>query len=246
MAVSDDFKKSWQAASTNAYGTASDDKRTRAVKFLHRNLVVLVVALMFVVTWAVLGGISTTREEALSEQQGQIIALTSELELARSQVAAEHNDQVAQATGGMSVEHKQADDEMMTELMRQALTWDGLAEYMTLREQIMEDYGFASDSQFMSVFMPGEETGAVRTAPSGETYSTFDTDMSSSFDSLRSYVTGVNADVYSYFTLVQMRVQSSSGAASSTGQVAMTYEVIDGVPANVNAYTVVGGVAESG
>lgn len=246
MAVSDDFKKSWQAASTNAYGTVSDDKGTRAVKFLHRNLVVLIVGVLFLVTFFMLGGISDTREEALSSQQGEIIALTKELELSQSEVSAVHYDEVAEATGGMRIEHKQEDDDMMIELMRQALTWNGLSEYLVLREEIMETYGFASDSQFMTVFMPGEDEGAVRTAPSGNTYSTFDTEMSSSFDSLRSYVTGVNADVYSYFTLVQMRVQSSSGAASSTGQVMMTYEVIDGVPANVNAYTVVGGVSESG
>lgn len=246
MAVSDDFKKSWRASTMNAYGTIEDDKRTRVVKFIHRNLVVLLVGVFFLVTYFVLGGVSDTREEALSEQRGQIITLTKELELAESSVQAEHNEQVAEATAGMQTEHKLADDEVMIELMRTALTWNGLSEYLSLRDQVMENYGFAEDSQFMTVFMPGEESGAARTAPSGKTYSSFDTEMSSSFDSLRSYVTGVNSDVYSYFTVVQMRVKSSSGSTSSAGQVVMTYEVIDGVPANVNAYTVVGGVANSG
>lgn len=246
MAVSDEFKRSWQAASKNAYGTAQDDKRTRAVKFLHRNLVVLIVGVLLLVTFLVMGDIGDSRDQALSQQRGEIISLTKELELSRSEVSTVHNDEVAEATGGMRIEHKEADDEVMIGLMREALTWNGLSEYLKLREKIMSTYGFASDSQFMTVFMPGEDEGAVRTSPSGETYSTFDTEMSSEFDSLRSYVTGVNADVYSYFTLVQMRVKSSSGSSSSTGQVAMTYEMIDGKPANVNAYTVVGGVSESG
>lgn len=39
--------------------------------------------------------------------------------------------------------------------MKRALTWNGLSEYLDQRDKVMKTYGFAEDSQFMQVFMPG-------------------------------------------------------------------------------------------
>lgn len=246
MNVNEDLKRNWSTGSKSPYASGDDDRAATIKKFLLRNLALWVVGLLFVVVYFSLHNISESRSSELAGQRNEIVALRKELSLKQDKVSASSAQAIEQATGGMSAEHKAADDKAMTDLMTKALTWNGLAAYLDRREQIMKDYGFAEDSQFMSVFMPGEQEGAARTAPSGKQYSSFDADMSSQFVSLSTYVTAISADVYSYFALVELRVKSSSGATSSTGQVMMTYDMISGKPSNLDAYTVPGGVDSSG
>lgn len=70
--------------------------------------------------------------------------------------------------------------------------------------------------------------------------------MKSEFVSLNSSVTSIAGDVYGYFSIVEMRVASGSGASSSTAFVSLSYDMIDGKPGNLDAYTIPGGVQRSG
>lgn len=228
------------------HADASDSRQARFRKFLMRNLLVIVTAIIFVITYMVLGGISSDREADLSSQKAEILSLKGELAMNQDQVHSARGAAVEEATGGMETDHKEGDDQTITALMKLALTWNGLSEYLDRREEVMKTYGFAEDSQFMQVFMPGEKDGVQRTAPSGKTYSAFDKDMKSDFVSLNSSVTGMAGDVYSYFSIVEMRVASGSGAASSTAYISLSYDMIDGDPANLDAYTIPGGVQRSG
>lgn len=224
----------------------SDTKKERARKFLMRNVLLIVAALVFTTTYLVLGEISSDREADLSSQHSEILSLKQQLSMSEDQLRSEQGSAVEEATGGMEIDHKDDDDRTMTELMKTALTWNGLGDYLDRREQVMKTYGFAEDSQFMQVFMPGEKEGVSRTAPSGRTYGAFDKDMRSEFVSLNSSVTNTAGDVYSYFSIVEMRVSSGSGATSSTAYVSLRYDMIDGEPANLDAYIIPGGVQRSG
>lgn len=237
-------QKSKTAGSFHA--DVSDTKKERARKFLMRNALVIVAAVVFVTTYLVLGGISSDREADLSSQQSEILSLKGQLSMSQDQLRSEQGAAVEEATGGMEIDHKDEDDQTITALMKTALTWNGLSDYLDRREQVMKKYGFAEDSQFMQVFMPGEQAGVRRTAPSGKTYEAFDKDMKSEFVSLNSSVTNAAGDVYSYFSIVEMRVASGSGATSSTAYVSLRYDMIDGKPANLDAYTIPGGVQRSG
>lgn len=223
-----------------------DTKADQARKFLLRNLLVIVAALAFAVTFLVLGGINNSRQDALESQQSEMLSLQGQLTMSQDEVAQNQSEAIRVATDGMDTAHKAADDEEVTALMKQALTWNGLSQYLNQREAVMAEYGFASDSQFMQVFMPGEKEGVVRTAPSGQTYSAFEKDMQSQFSSLSSYVTAINGEVYSYFAVVELRVASGSGAASEVAYVSMAYDMIDGAIANLDAYTTPGGMQRSG
>ncbi|PZU04644.1 MAG: hypothetical protein DI630_00580 [Gordonia sp. (in: high G+C Gram-positive bacteria)] len=233
-------------ASGSFHADASDSKQERLRKFLLRNALVIVAVLVFATTYLVLGGISSDRDADLSSQRSEILALKGELAMNEDQVHSARGAAVEEATGGLEIDHKETDDQTIIALMKVALTWNGLSEYLDQREEVMKTYGFAEDSQFMQVFMPGEEQGVSRTAPSGKTYSAFDKDMKSEFVSLNSSVTTMAGDVYSYFSIVEMRVASGSGAASSTAFISLSYDMIDGKPGNLDAYTLPGGVARSG
>lgn len=230
----------------NFYATTTDTKADVAKKFVLRNLLVIVAIIVFLMTYFVLHGISSSRDDGLASQRSQIVSLRSQLALTQDQVHSKQGDAVREATSGMDLTHKDSDDAAMIKLMKLALTWDGLSAYLDARTQVIKAYGFAEDSQFMSVFMPGQKEGAVRTAPSGRTYSAFDKDMKSEFSDYRSYVTAINSEVYSYFAVVTMRVASGSGASSQNASIMLSYDMIDGKPANLDAYTVPGGVDVSG
>ncbi|WP_137811116.1 hypothetical protein [Gordonia sp. GAMMA] len=234
------------AGAGSFHADTSDSRQERLRKFLIRNLLVIVSAVVFVMTYLVLGGISSDRDADLASQRSEILSLKGELTMNEDQVHSARGEAVEEATGGMDLDHKESDDKAITALMRTALTWNGLSEYLDQRDEIMKTYGFAEDSQFMQVFMPGEKEGMQRTAPSGKTYTAFDKDMTSEFVSLNSSVTGVAGDVYSYFSVVEMRVASGSGAASSTAYVSLSYDMIDEKPGNLDAYTIPGGVERSG
>lgn len=228
------------------HADASDTKKERTRKFLMRNVLVIVTAVVFVTTYLVLGGISSDRDAELSSQRSEILSLKGALSMSQDQVHSAQGAAVEEATGGMETDHKNDDDQTITALMKTALTWNGLSDYLDQRETVMKTYGFAEDSQFMQVFMPGEQEGVQRTAPSGKTYGAFDKDMKSEFVSLNSSVTNAAGDVYRYFSIVEMRVASGSGAASTTAYVSLSYDMIDGKPGNLDAYTLPGGVQRSG
>ena len=228
------------------YASAQDSNADRARKFLLRNAVLIGVVILMVVVWAVIRGAGDSWQSELVGQRGEIASLKQQVSVEEAKSDKALGAAVSEATGGVDLEHQRSDDEKMSQLMTTALTWKGLREYLQRRDQVMRDYSFAADSPFMTVFMPGEEQGVTRTAPSGKTYSSFDEDMSSKFSSLKSYVTGVSGEVYSYFAVVEMLVSSSSGAAAETGYVAMTYDMIEGKPANLDAWTTPGGVTTSG
>ncbi|OUS97225.1 hypothetical protein [Rhodococcus sp. NCIMB 12038] len=237
-------QKSKTAGSFHA--DVTDTKKEQARKFLKRNVLVIVAAIVFATTYLVLGGISSDREADLSSQRSEILSLKGQLSMNQDQLRTEQGAAVEEATGGMEIDHKDDDDQTITALMKTALTWNGLSDYLDRREEVMKTYGFAEDSQFMQVFMPGEQAGVRRTAPSGKTYEAFDKDMRSEFVSLNSSVTDTAGDVYSYFSIVEMRVASGSGATSSTAYVSLRYDMIDGKPTNLDAYTIPGGVERSG
>ena len=237
-------QKSRTAGSFHA--DASDSKQERFRKFLMRNALVIVTAVVFVTVYLVLGGISSDRDADLASQRSEILSLQGQLSMNQDQVHSEQGAAVEEATNGLEIDHKDDDDQTITELMKRALTWNGLSEYLDQRDKVMKTYGFAEDSQFMQVFMPGEDQGAQRTAPSGKTYGAFDKDKKSEFVSLNSSVTSIAGDVYGYFSIVEMRVASGSGASSSTAFVSLSYDMIDGKPGNLDAYTIPGGVQRSG
>lgn len=234
------------ASNERFHAQPDDDRQTRVIKFLRRNSLLLIAALLFLCTWFFTSDISSGRQSALDSQRAQILSLQKAVTDSEDQVAGTYDKVIEQATGGLSMEHKAADDAVVKKLLTKALTWDGLKQYLDRREEVMRDFGLAEDSQFMTVFMPGQKEGTSRTAPSGKTYSAFDKDMKSDFESMTSYVTTVNGDVYSYFTVVSLRSTSDSGKASSLGYATLTYEVIDGEIANLEATTAPGGVLTSG
>lgn len=80
-------QKSRTAGSFHA--DASDSKQERFRKFLMRNALVIVTAVVFVTVYLVLGGISSDRDADLASQRSEILSLQGQLSMNQDQVHSE-------------------------------------------------------------------------------------------------------------------------------------------------------------
>lgn len=231
----------------NQSGVTEDEPMLDQVKrFFVRNIVMIIALILAVVVIIVAISTSADRSAVLKRQTGEIMALQQERDALNSKLDGQLEQVVRDATGGMDTEHKAVDDAVVREFLTMALTWDSVRDYLDVREQVMRVYDLDEESQFMSVFMPGEMAGIARTDPTGEVHYAYDEDLSNRFSSLESVVTRINGAEYSYVSTVTMKSKRSGGEAETTSTSRLAYDVIDGKIRNLEARTVPGGVKYSG
>lgn len=222
-----------------------DDPQTRIINAVKRNGILAVSVLAALIVGLMAMSTSSGRAETLDEQEARILSLEQAVKLSKSEKNKDYAQVISQATGGIDSEHRAADEKVARDLFSTALTWDGMSAYAEAREEVMRAYDMDEDSDFMKSFMPGEIQGAMRTAPNGKTYYAEGSDLNSRFSDLSTTITGVNGDVYSYWGLVTMRVQSDSGQTSTPMYATVTFDVVDGKIKNVRGETAPLGVEKT-
>lgn len=230
----------------NFHATADDDQAARVKKFVARNVLLFAAVLLMIISLIAFVAVDGSRGEKIDQQKAEILGLERAVAAQKRDNDSDHSQALRIATGGVDSAHRADDDKTVKGLLEMSLNWDGVANYLEQRRKVMDTYGFPEDSQFMRFFMPGELEGVARTAPSGETHYAFDENISNSFDSMESFVVGVNGDVYSYKTIVGMKTSSGDGQASATSYSLMHYDVVDGRITNIVAETTPGGIEVSG
>ena len=223
-----------------------DTPKEAVLKFISRNVIVIISAIIFVVTVVAVRGVFHDRSDSLRSQEAQVLQLEHNVEARQAEEEAVYEEAVQIGTSGVDITHKREDDEVMESLMRTALEWNGTQGYLNSRKQIADRYNFTEESQFMREFMPGEMQGAIRKDPTGEVFSAFDNDISSKFGGFDSIVVDATAGVYSYSARAIARQVDQTGTASVDNVVYMRYRVIDGNPTDVEIYTNPMGVTKSG
>lgn len=149
---------------------------------------------------------------------------------------------VSNATG-YDVSRQEKDDGVASVLFKDAATWKDNNEYIKKRAKIQKEYGFTEDSHFMTVFMPGEKQGAWAVDKSGKKHFAYPK-AQSSFEGLKSTVTKVEGNDFSYLTRVSVKSTSAGGQAKRT--MIATYTVSkDGKISDVKVYTAATGIAHS-
>lgn len=162
-------------------------------------------------------------EQANAAGEAEVSQLKRAISEAKNEgISAE--EEITSAATGMSVARKSKDDKVMKEIMTEALGWESGEQYMDARESLIERWDLDENSQFLQVFMPGEESGAWRKDPSGKIYFAYD-DIISSLGSFQTSVTNIDGDKYSYFAVVGMNSKSKTGKTTSTSYATMSYTV---------------------
>ena len=174
-------------------------------------------------------GVATVHGNSVAAENAHTEAYVQQL---RSQLSSdqssteEQKEAVSSEVTGLSLERKAKDDAAIEAIMKQALTWASGDQYISARKALIERWHLDENSQFLKVFMPGEEAGAWRTDSSGKTYFAYE-GANSKLDSFTSAVTDINGMKYSYFAVVGIKTTSSNGKATTTSYATMSY-TIDG------------------
>lgn len=184
-------------------------------------------------------GVAATHSNHVADENTRSAAQVQQLQsqLASLETSTTNNQEVVSSEAtGMSPARKRSDDETMKTIMGQALTWKSGEEYIAARKALIDRWHLDEGSQFLTVFMPGEEAGAWRTDSSGKTYFAYE-GANSSLDSFTTSVTNVDGTKYTYFAVVGIKTTSSDGKATNTSYSTMSYTLdSDGSISNITGW----------
>lgn len=160
---------------------------------------------------------SHSKELTLSKMQADIDTLNTQI--AQQKVLNDEKDtNIVYSTTGIDGSKVQADTWEIEALCDTAFTWYSYADYINARNTLMERYHVSEDSYFMTTFFP-EMTPYEK---DGQTVNEID-DMSinCSFESVETYLSGMDGDTYSYIFFVRFSSRSENDFESVSTAVVM-------------------------
>lgn len=199
------------------------------------NIVFGVVLIGVIIAYVVISG---RHETALINQQVEIQELANQLEMKKVS-AQQAVDNVKKTATGLNTERVTKDDAIAKKFLESCMEWSSYEEYNAIRENLKTEYKLADDSSFLKSFMP--EVELIESAD-GTTYNIIDDGSFSMPDGLnvhyagmKSYVTNITNDVYSYLAEVTLTTEVVSG--STTSQCVFLYQIDgDGVISGIEGY----------
>jgi len=202
--------------------------------WLGRNILLLMALAALVATAVVYAATVGPHRDTLASQEARIAELEAQVAQAHDDAEAAEQEAVRQVTG-LDMSRATADGETAERLMRSAATWTTGAQYIEARQELLDAWDLAPDSQFMTVFMPGEAQGAYRTDPSGEVHFAFP-GANSQLASFEQTLVSATGDEWSYLAVVEIRV-TSPASGSVTRPIAVSYTTgPDGAVSSIEAY----------
>jgi len=154
--------------------------------------------------------VTQDKQTQLALQVSEYDRLQSVLTVKNSSIAAESQRVVEQATGLVET-RKATDDKIASAFVSDIVTWSSYAEYMQKREDSIAKYSL--DDAFLKIFFPPV---TVTVAADGTEYNTIDVyALSLTLNSITSYVTQIESDVYTYFTVCEVANLSNGGEGYS-------------------------------
>ncbi len=186
-------------------------KNTTFKEMVRSNWSVLLCAALFA---ACLGfgfhTVRTARNKVAAEQSAcQKAQGRTEILQAALQDASDSNQKVT----GLSAKRKEADDSLAKELIELVTTWPDMETYKANRQVIKERFGISEDSQLLKTAMP--DIGEENLDP---------LQINLSFEDMKTTVTDISLDGYSYLAQVTVTSKDQNGACASKDML-FTYKV---------------------
>lgn len=170
-------------------------KRKNIPYFAAMGGAVLVLVIILIIS-AVTGA---GQKSALEAQASEIANLQNQVETQRAQVSA-GSGSLVQSTTGIDLARKAKDDEAIKKFVETVTTWDSYESYMAMRSEIMETYALNAADRFSKVFLP--DYGSITDAD-GTEHNVIDySKISCEYRGMKSVVSGISGNVYSYFVIV--------------------------------------------
>lgn len=175
-------------------------------------------------------------EKQLAKRLHDLQTLTSQLETNDVVVNQTLNDTKARIIG-LDMNRVRTDDGLVEAFFKKIFTWSSGETYNVIRKELLERNDVHSN--FLTSIFPElkeEQTvdGTITNAIDGSVYGT----LNMEFDTMNSYVIGIDDDVYSYFTEVSVISRVDDGTFRN-GSIVVLYRVDkDGNITNLNGYVV--------
>lgn len=210
------------------------DGQAHTQTIFRRVLPFIVCAVVMVIVLGVTTIISQGRSEQLGEQTSKISALENRKSTLEAAATKESSKAVFLASGLDS--GRQAQDDLKVQgFFKTAFSWDSKESYDKARAKLKEQYGLDDNNAFFSVFMPQADDIDV----GGRTINEIDAQgLNMSFKSMKSNVTKINGDRYTYFTTVTVTSSDKTGATADADAICVYTVDGSGKLSDITAYSI--------
>lgn len=165
--------------------------------------------------------VTSPLNDQINEASEKLSALQNRRAMLQA-AANKESDRTVEEASGLNMQRKSTDDAEITPLFKLITTWSSGDQYRDARTRAMHDFNISKDSSLMSDYMPelSDFTGV-----DGKKTNQIDVQhVSMEFSNMKSYVTDINADKYSYMTFVTVKGKTLKGDSADGTQV-FTYDM---------------------
>lgn len=193
--------------------------------WIGRNLFVLIGVLvaMFASTMYIVQ--TNNYDSEIAAQEARIAELEAEIAGASKEFDSVSGTMASQVVG-FDTARVEKDIEQAKRLMDTAATWRNVDEYIAARDNIMKNWSLTEDSEFMTVFLPGEDEGAFRKDSKGNLHFAYP-EANSTMRDFQSTLVGIDKDdrsKWDYFGVVTIEVKAPN-EGSIKRNIAVEYSV---------------------
>ena len=169
----------------------------------------------------------TSMQNDIDSKQSELKAIQSKITMAQATTQTNSEKVVADATG-IDQSMVEKDNAAAQQLFKLAFTWDSYEKYTQVRQNVISQYGFSEDSEFMTKILPEVKQFTLETynGPNVElsdaerekymktvtTDDITDNGLNMSYSTMNSCVSNVTTDGYEYLTRVTVSSTSKVGA----------------------------------
>jgi hypothetical protein len=184
----------------------------------------IVSVIVMIVGILIFSSVSLYQSSNVNNLQNEIVELKNNID----KLSIENNTTItrvkSQATG-IDSSRVEKDNEAVSTLMKKVFTWNSYKEYMAIREDLMKKYNLATDSDFMTTFMPEIYNEKIE----DKDYNRIDVNgYNISFNNITTYVVKVDDKnkIYEYFAVVDVTSKSSNDGTADY-KLALQYKMND-------------------
>lgn len=196
-------------------------------------MMTIVSVVILIMTIVVASSIIGSQNDSLASMSAGIADLQSQIRL-KSQTVSNAEAQAVQAVTGLDRNRVTKDDEAMAEFFNHIFTWSSYEDYMTIREELKQDYGLTEGSTFLSQFMPEIVDTVDSTGKHFNRIDVFGLNMT--FENMETYCTYIKGGDYSYAAFVKISCADKSGNVGYNTFMTTYTTDIDGNILNMEAF----------
>lgn len=143
------------------------------------------------------------------------------------------NQKSTENVTGIDFDRVSTDNVIAETFLEKIMTWNNYKDYKKIRDELINSYNVSEESDFMTIFMPE----ICNNEASGKDYNVIDLNgINLCYEKMKSYVTNISGDEYSYLAIVNWSSRNESGVEGHSKAVVLYTIDSDGTISNLDAY----------